>query len=507
MKKGITMGLAALLVTGSISPAVLAAELSTSPVETLAATSKNDENERFFEKVKVESLSLEDALQYGINSSYSLLELEYTLEQLNVTEDKLDDSYDVAESSLETAIKKRDELKKQIEAASGDTITVNLESELDKLIGSLEEANINIDDVINEPTEGADENASEDGEVRPASEEPTNGLEDSIDSLKGFLEQLQKYVDEYEKYQENQLNQEKLKLIEAQISSLRNTVTTLENTLDDLDSQYETIFNNRVVARESMEVSITSSYLGLVMLQDQINYLRDMLNTQQTQIDAMKVRFDLGLISARDYEKETRSLVDLETQIADLEKKLKSDKATFALTIGITYDEDYYLENPELGDIVLVEQRTATEDLIKNSFNMVNAKNEVLRAEDKLDEVEDIEGRVKEDEELAEIELEIAKLSKEKLEVDLEKVINNLYLQVQQQYSALKTAERELELAKVDNQDLQFYYDLGLLSKHEFESAYTPVKQAEFDYNNAKYQYYLVTKQIELVEAGVIPAN
>lgn len=40
MKKGITMGLAALLVTGSISPAVLAAEASKSPVETFAVTNK-----------------------------------------------------------------------------------------------------------------------------------------------------------------------------------------------------------------------------------------------------------------------------------------------------------------------------------------------------------------------------------------------------------------------------------------------------------------------------------
>ncbi|BDH60680.1 hypothetical protein MTP04_08100 [Lysinibacillus sp. PLM2] len=51
------------------------------------------------------------------------------------------------------------------------------------------------------------------------------------------------------------------------------------------------------------------------------------------------------------------------------------------------------------------------------------------------------------------------------------------------------------------------YFDLGLLSKQEFDAANTPVTQAEFNYQNAKYQYYLVTKQIELIEAGVIPAN
>lgn len=499
MKKGITMGLAALLVTGSISPAVLAAEASKSPVETFAATNKKDkdeENERFFEKVQVESLTLEDAVRYGLNSSYSLKELEFALEQLNVTEDKLDDQFDVAESSLESALKQKEKLEQDLIATSADTVTIDLTDEINSLVTSLDSVNLDVTEIVDE-----------DGNPIIIPPDTTGGLESTIDYLQTFLGSLLAYVDEYEKYQQSQLIREQLELVKTNISMLQSQVTSLENTLDDLDSQYETIFNNRVVARESMEVSITSSYLGLVMLQDQINHLKNMLNTQQTQIAAMKARYELGLISARDYEKETRSLSDLETQIADLEKQLKNDKATFALTIGITYDEDYFIEVPELGDISLVEQTISTEELIKNSFNMVAAKNEILRAEDKLDEVEDLQGRVREDEKLAEIELEIAKLSKEKLEVDLEKVINNLYLQVQQQYSALKTAEKELAEAKVDHQDLQLYFDLGLLSKQEFDAANTPVTQAEFNYQNAKYQYYLVTKQIELVEAGVIPVN
>lgn len=444
----------------------------------------------------MDSLSLEDAVRYGLNSSYSLLELEYALEQLNVTEDKLDDQFDVAESSLESALKQKEKLEQDLIATSADTVTIDLTDEINSLVTSLDSVNLDVTEIVDE-----------DGNPIIIPPDTTGGLESTIDYLQSFLGSLLAYVDEYEKYQQSQLIREQLELVKTNISMLQSQVTSLENTLDDLDSQYETIFNNRVVARESMEVSITSSYLGLVMLQNQINHLKNMLNTQQTQIAAMKTRYELGLISPRDYEKETRSISDLETQIADLEKQLKNDKVTFALTIGITYDDDYSIEVPELGDISLVEQTASTEELIKNSFNMVASKNAVLRAEDKLDEVDDLPNRVKEDEELAEIELDIAKLSKEKLEVDLEKVIKNLYQQVQQQYSALKTAEKELAEAKVDHQDLQLYFDLGLLSKQEFDAANTPVTQAEFNYQNAKYQYYLVTKQIELVEAGVIPAN
>lgn len=484
MKKRITMGFTAILVLGSLSPTIYAAEVSKS-------VKVKEENKPFVERVQVESLSLEEAINYGLNSDYSLMELDYTLDSLRITEEQLEDNIDEVESRLESSKSENSKLQEQLNSTTNDTITIDIDKELSDLIGSLEGINGDVSDIEDVPT--------------PPN--PSDDLYDTINYLTEFLNSFKTYVGEYTKYQQSQLLKEKIALVQNEIFTFENTLKQLENSLDDVDLNQTSIFNNQVQMRESMEVSITSSFINLIMLQDQLNFLQESLSIQQSQIDAIKNKYELGLISYREYEKETRSLSDLETQISNLEKQLKNEKAAFALTIGIKYDEDYTLEVPTIDKLDLINQELSTDELIHNSFNMINARTELRIAEDNLEEIEDSNESTRDDEKLAKIDVEVAKLKLEALEVSLEKAINNIYLQVQQQYQALLNADKDLQEANIDNSDQQLYYDLGLLSKQDFNSASIAVKQAKFNYNNAKYQYYLITKQIELLEAGVIPTN
>lgn len=503
MRKGMTVGFAAILAIGSISPAVLAAEVNKAPITIVADSDdkKNEENERFVERALVNELTLEEAIRYGTNSSYSLMELDYQIELLKEQEDKADDLYDSAESSLESANKQKEELEKQLAATSdsadittGDTISIDLEKELNSLLENLGEVNIDINDI--------------NAETGIPAVSTSSGLSNTINYLVQFLNSTKKYVEEYEKYQQNQLLREKLDLINAQITSLSSTIGTLEATLEQYDLSRTQTFNNRVMQRESMEVSISSSFLGLMMTQDQIDFMKATLATQQSQANAAKARYELGLISLDEYEEAEHDLKDLKTEIAQLERQLNNDKATFALTIGITYDEDYTLVKPEIDELALVEQQTSTEELIHNSYNMVNARTALQQAEDKLDDLEDlVDNRREQDEDIAEIDVEIARLKVESLEADLEKAINNQFYQVQQQYQELVNLKEDFEVAQGDYDDLKLYYDLGLISKLEFDAANLNVKQAELAYNNANYQYYLLTKQIEALGEGVIITN
>ncbi|MBM7607986.1 outer membrane protein TolC [Lysinibacillus composti] len=503
MTKGLTIGLAALLMVGSISPTVLAAEVNKAPINVVADSNskKKEENERFVERVSVNELTLEEAIRYGTNSSYSLMELELTLESLKENEDKYDDLYDSAESSLESAQKQKAELEKQLEEAtspdsasitSPDSISINLNEELNNLIKSLDELNIQPSDI----------------EVGVSASDVSNGLDSTVNYLLQFLNSTKEYLKVFEKYQQNQLLQEKLNLVNSQITTLSSTISTLEATLNQYDLSRTQTFNNRVIQRESMEVSITSSFLGLMQTQAQIDFMKDSLSTQQSQVNAAKVKYELGFISLNDYEDSKRDLKDLETEIAQLERQLNNDKATFALTIGITYNEDYTLVKPDLGQLALVEQLTSTEELIHNSYNMVNARTALQQAEDRLDDLEDlVENRRKQDEDIAEIDVDIAKLKIESLEAELEKSIKNQFYQVRHQYQELIKLSEDLEVAQKDNEEYKTRFELGLISKLDYDSTNLTVKQAELKYNIAKYQYYLLTKKVELIEDGVIPTN
>ncbi|KGR90052.1 hypothetical protein CD30_13840 [Ureibacillus massiliensis 4400831 = CIP 108448 = CCUG 49529] len=496
MKKGVSVGVTTILLLGSLSPTIVSAKAKQAPLNTIEEGNHinyDAETDIFVERIKVDSLSLEEAVRYGLNSAYSLMEIDYNLELLDEQEDQMEDRVSVTESSLNSAIKERDELQKQIDATTPDTATMDTASidfakEINELVVSLDNINVDINDI-------------------EAPMSPSTGLSGTISNLTRFLNEIEAYLVEYEKNREYQLLDEQLELVKTNILTLRTQLDTLENSLDSIDLQNTSLFNDRIQRREQMKVSIESSYISLLMLQDQLEFLNNTLATEQNQLNANKVRYDLGLISYRDYEKETRNITDLETQIADIQKQLKNDKTTFALTIGITYDEDYQLEELEIGELGLLKQEIPTDELIKNSLNMVNARTELNQAEDNLDDVDDMPNRTPEDEDMAEIKVNIAKLKMEALEVNLEKAINNIYHQIQVQYQAMKNAERDLEEARIDHQDLQINYDLGLLAKQDFDNAALALEQAEMNYSNAKYQYYLTTKQVDLLEMKVIPVQ
>src|SRR5690606_26145737 len=130
-------------------------------------------------------------------------------------------------------------------------------------------------------------------------------------------------------------------------------------------------------------------FISLLLTEEQIDFMKYTLEVQQSQLNGMKTRYELGLVSRKDYEKTERDISDLETQIAELEKQLKHDKAVFATTIGITYDEDFKLIRPDLGELALIKQEKSTEELIKNSFDMVNARTNLRIKEKALDDFDD----------------------------------------------------------------------------------------------------------------------
>ena len=97
MKKSVTVCFAAMLTFSSVPIGLAAQQPSVNSV--FANVTKEDE-----ETVKrpvVSQLTLQDAMKYGIESDYSLMEIEYALQELRFTEDVVDENYDDTEDNLE----------------------------------------------------------------------------------------------------------------------------------------------------------------------------------------------------------------------------------------------------------------------------------------------------------------------------------------------------------------------------------------------------------------------
>ncbi|MFJ8234671.1 TolC family protein [Ureibacillus sp. NPDC094379] len=515
MKKIIGFGLVVLLITSNIAPSVLASNaISSASVEKVIASTdyvnSNDKSEKSVDKIVVKTISLEEAIRHALNSSFSLIELEYNIELLELNKEDVQQKYDDVFYNLHSLKYQQNKLREQLEQekvidtknsgkvveTSGGNSSLNLSGQINSLFTSLAslDSNLSLQNLVSETQEV----------TLPASTPNSTDIVDGDDDITLIddiesVEELLELVDQYLKQKEELATPEKLIEINNQINSLEDTLETLKSSLDDLSLTISTTYNSGFQMQKSVEMSIATTFLKLLMSQEQIELMKNTLRIKRNQIVANEKKYEIGLISLDENEGAKRELTDLEEQITLAEKQLKVDKATFALVIGVSYEDDYNLITPELGEISLFKQETSTEDLINKSYNMINARTQLKIAQDNLLDVDD--------ERKAEIEIELAKLNIESIKVEIDKSIKNLFANIEAQFNNVKVAKRDLVYAKEDFDKLKLHYDLGMISKLEYDSSSVLIDQAQLAYNNSKYQYYLLTKQAEMLESGVILSN
>lgn len=452
MKKSITLGLAAMLATSCITPVAFAQDASSNVSKNVIAKSNSKASVSFIEKVQVKELTLEDAIKYAQEKNYQSIQLDLEYEKIKKNESLAQDQRANLNNLIATMRATRNQLQEELKKLE----------ELQK----------------NPPADNNEGNEEENSSV-----DPTVNLQEQMAKIR---EQI------------NQLN--------TSISSQEKAILQIDESLNTLDVSGKNLLVNKDKLRESTEFTVTSIFVGLIQLEDQIEFLEKTLDTQKNEIDAIRKKYELGLVSKKDYEKATREEDKIQSQISQLNKQLQTEKQNFANTIGITYSGDYKLVRPNIDNPALVTLNKSVDDLVKDSYDMKSLQNTLENAEKSLEDKR-YSDYTAEEVEIAELDVEITELKIKSLAIQLEKSINSTMTQLKQQYDKVKQLEKELNDSLDDNDDLKIYYELGLISKHDFDKAGMNKTQAQFNYDNAKYQYFLLTKQVLLMKNGFIITN
>ncbi|WP_085990858.1 TolC family protein [Oceanobacillus senegalensis] len=410
------------------------------------------------EPIIVDSLTLEEAIEYGLNNNYSFLRLENQLKNL----------------------------KSQLEAAIDDH-------------GLLLE---NYDDILDE---------IEDLEER---------FDDLREEQKQSTGQARRLI-----FQERLQIQETIKELED------TTLKTLEDQIDGALDGIESLKFQKNISKltdaqtkESMKFQIASTYIQHFIQKEQIALQKETLKTQKQQVKNLERQYEIGVISRNEVDTAKREIVSLETQIQDAEESLQKDLALFTLDLGIAYHPDLTLIASDLSQLQLIEQETETKELMENLYSMKIAEEELAIAQYNRDRTyekyeEEVAEREEENEDRAVGDLDKFDLEQADNEVEAKyiniaetkrnakKSIRELYLDIRMQHNAMKQAEREITYAKQDFEALEKRYNAGVISRQEYEQAEINVIQAKSALEMEKYNYFLLTKQAELLENGVILGN
>lgn len=328
------------------------------------------------------------------------------------------------------------------------------------------------------------------------------GTEDKFRDIKFDIRNLEREMDRLRKYggasfQERYQIQEMLK--------------ELDEVQDELEEGIEGLKTSETITEymnEQTDVSLPSqvktSFLQLIMQEEQITLLEENLAMQKTQAANLKREYELGQTAKNEYDKAMRDVVDIEAKIDEATDKLNNDVTIFCLDIGIVCDDDLTLKEPHFGEIQLITQQTDTAELIENSYSMKIAEEELELERYMRDRVYDDEDANRFDREQADLAVELELIELAQLKRDAEKSIHELFGNIKEQFYSIEEAERELNYTKQDIADMKKRYEIGFISKQEYELFSKQIAQAEITKRLEQYQYYLLAEQAELLESGII---
>lgn len=292
--------------------------------------------------------------------------------------------------------------------------------------------------------------------------------------------------------------------IQQQLESLEDVIDALEEALEQIKSGKVTLSYTEEEARANIQMGTTATYMQLLMAKEERALKENVLKTKEREVNALKRRYELGLASYHDYQVELREIERLQTEIAQADKQWQQEMAAFALSLGIVYHPDLELEPVRLGTLELVTQEKETEELVKNLFKYKRQEEKIRLAEYMRDRVYSDDDSTTYEKNEADLQVKVEKETLEQIKLDAETAIQQLYYEVEKGYQDMLNAEREWRYAQDDMKALERRYALGVVSKLQYELAQVQLEQAKFAYEMAKQAYFLKTKQVELLELGVI---
>lgn len=342
-------------------------------------------------------------------------------------------------------------------------------------------------------------------------QESTNHeIHSNIREMRSQIQQLESQRDSGE------LTEEEIKVIDAQIKQLRDSVSSLMSQADSIgdaikrseiellkiENQLEQEPLQRKNAEEGVRLMIQSTYTGLLQMQDGIKLQEKQLQLKQKELQNQERRYKLGLLSKHDLTKVKRDYDKLQEDVKQLKEQFDLQLNNLLLELNIsTKNKKFTIKQIELDKLPKVRQSETTDKLIENSIEMQLLKQELETVEKQYEQSPSYLRTLKEQ---YEINVELTKLNLKQKQVELEKKVNDLYLQANHAYEKLKLVEKETKYKDEDYQKLTIQYQLGLISKYDFEQASMIIDVANNELKQAQINYYLIKEQINALERGFI---
>lgn len=329
-------------------------------------------------------------------------------------------------------------------------------------------------------------------------------LENKLDDLKDTRKNLEDTASKIMNGQERIGVMDTLDALDDQVQALELAIQQLESGQIQLKLQGEELITG-------VSLLLTSDYANILLLQNQLDFTNKTIESATTEVKKVQRLSDLGMGSREAVRLAQVAETNVKKQVEELEKDYNQAVANLSFDIGIPYNPTIEIE-PVVYTAALSEQPEDITTLIDNAYRVKNAQQSLATA---IITRADVYREYEEDDnvgsdvttyELKQNDLKVTAaeetviLTKEQVETALDQ----LYYNEETTYFAYEEALRMAEDTKLDLHALQVRYNVGIISKHAYESALIKLEQANFNVYIASMQNYLVNQSIEAAKLGYI---
>jgi NOL1/NOP2/fmu family ribosome biogenesis protein len=261
----------------------------------------------------------------------------------------------------------------------------------------------------------------------------------------------------------------------------------------------ESVENDKVEKLKSLKSSVKQQYIDLLLLQNDIAYIKQDISVMDKKLKDVQLRLKLGQAKESEYKSMYSQSLSLQNQLNSLNTQNEISMINLKNALGITLTQPIELEAFTLSNQAVDKVNMAQNIInsINNSFTIKKMQKELdlLDTERKL--IKEYSTNVRNSTEYTDIGVEIAEME---LQISYQKLTMESGLWIDY-YNLLgledkiKLAEVNLEIAKINYDAITAKAKLGLVDAiTEINSGITYNRQSN-SLQNAKYDYIMAVEQ------------
>jgi len=295
-----------------------------------------------------------------------------------------------------------------------------------------------------------------------------NGIPEAIQPADGLLPGT-----DYTPYATLQTLMAVKKLYEANVDTLRQNRKALRDQIVQLPNQKLELEKGILqveMANKSIIWGAQNLYFAYGTLERQKDELERNLKLLDDQLYILEIQEDIGMVTSLDVSAVRNQREQLVLGIKTLENQIENVKGEFNLMLGQDFNTDLVIaEIPNLDESKVLEMdyEEDLETALKSSYSL---KLQSYNYKIKDNSLEWAEDSGKSDEErAAELDFENAAINFEQEHKKIKLTFHKLYQNVKDKFSALEIENKNLEYQQQKYDVLNLKYDLGRVSKMEWE--------------------------------------